>query len=90
VDPILKRRIPMKLRTVVGIAALGGLLVYAYRRRGGEFTVESFKQTARDLFGRAKTEARALKDRAEKLKDRAENRISHEVSNTAPRPNQPH
>jgi hypothetical protein len=87
---MMKRRIPMKLRTVIGMAALGGLLVYAYRRRGGEFTVESFKQTARDIFGRAKTEARALKDRAEKLKDRAESRIGHEASNTAPRPTQQH
>ena len=79
----------MKLRTVVGLAALGGLLVYGYRRRGGEFTLESFKRTTRELFGRARTEARALKDRAEKLKDRAENRITHEVSNTV-RPPQPH
>ena len=76
----------MKLRTVIGVAAIGGLLVFAYRQRGGEFTLESFKRTARDLFGRAKTEARALKDRAEKLKDRAENRITHEVSNAAPQP----
>jgi len=80
----------MKLRTVIGLAAIGGVLVYAYRQRGGEFTLESFKQTARELFGRAKTEARALKDRAEKLKDRAENRITHEVSNAAPRTTQPH
>jgi len=73
----------MKLRTVVGLAALGGLLVYGYRRCGGEFTLESFKRTTRELFGRARTEARALKDRAERLKNRAENRIRHEVSNTA-------
>jgi hypothetical protein len=79
----------MKLRTVVGLAAFGGLLVYAYRRRGGEFTLESFNRTARELFGRARAEARALKDRAEKLKDRTENRITHEVSNTV-RPTQPH
>ncbi len=79
----------MKLRTVIGLAALGGLLMYAYRRRGGEFTLASFKRTARDLFGRARTEARALKDRAEKLKERAESRITEEVSNTS-RPTQPH
>ena len=80
----------MKVRTVIGLAALGGLLVYAYRRAGGEFTLDSFKRTTRELFGRAKTEARALKDRAEKLKDRAETRFSHEFPNTGGKTTQPH
>lgn len=80
----------MKLRTVIGLAAVGGGFLYVYRRLGGEFTVESFKRTARELFNRAKTEARALKDRAPKPKDRAENQITHETSNTAAKPSYPH
>jgi len=40
----------MKLRTIVEIAAIGGLL-YAHRRRGGEWTIESLKHSAIDLLG---------------------------------------
>jgi hypothetical protein len=39
----------MKIRTMLGLAAIGGLL-YLHRERGGEWTVDSFKQTARDLW----------------------------------------
>jgi hypothetical protein len=72
----------MKIRTVIGLAAIGGLLAYMYKQRGGEFTMESFKRTMRDVFARAKSEARDIKERADKLKERAERQMTHEVANT--------
>jgi hypothetical protein len=39
----------MKMRTMIGLAAVGGLL-YAHKRRGGEFTVESFRDSGRELL----------------------------------------
>lgn len=52
----------MKLTTVLGLGALGFL--YIHNRRGGEWTLESFGQTARDLLGQAKSGARQFQDRA--------------------------
>ena len=49
----------MKLTSLLGIAALGGFL-YAHKQRGGEMTLESFKDTARTIFGKAKVSARDL------------------------------
>jgi hypothetical protein len=59
---------------MIGLAAIGGFL-YLHKQRGGELTLESFKRTARELFGRLKTEATELKDRAEK-------QMTHEVAST--------
>ena len=64
----------MKLRTLIGLAAIGGFL-YAHARRGGELTLESFRQTALDLFGQVKSEAGELKERAGR-------KVMHEVSST--------
>jgi hypothetical protein len=72
----------MKLRTIIGLAAVGGL-VYLNKRRGGEFTLESFKRTVRELLGRVKAEAKELKDRAEA-------QMTHEVENTAAKSTGPH
>lgn len=52
----------MKLTTVLGLGALGFL--YIHNRRGGEWTFESFGQTARDLIGQAKGSAREFQERA--------------------------
>ena len=49
----------MKLGTLLGIAAIGGFY-YAHRKRGGDITVDSIKETARDLFGEAQQRARKL------------------------------
>lgn len=38
----------MKLRTMLGLAAIGGV-AYAHKQRGGTFTLESLKETARAL-----------------------------------------
>lgn len=64
----------MKVLTIIGLAAIGGF-VYVHVRRGGSFSLASFEQTARELFGRAKAQATELKDRAEK-------KVMHEVAST--------
>jgi hypothetical protein len=54
----------MRVTTVVGLAAIGGLL-YAHKRHGGEWTVDSLKQSAMDLFGVAKQKARDIREQAQ-------------------------
>ncbi len=65
----------MKVRTMLGLAAVGGLL-YAHRRRGGEWTLESLKDSAYELLGLAKTKAREVRarvrDNARDVAERAE------------------
>ncbi len=66
----------MKFRTMLGLAAIGGLL-YWHRRRGGEWTLDSFKDSARQLVkalqdsgDRAKREAREALEEASRQADR--------------------
>jgi len=62
----------MSFRKLVGLAAIGGLL-YAHKRRGGEFTMASFKQSWNDLIENAKMRAMNARSTAEtKLHDAAE------------------
>ena len=56
---------------VVGLAAIGGL-VYAHRKRGGQMTLESFKQSGRDLLD-------GIKGKASDIRSEAESRL-HEVA----------
>jgi hypothetical protein len=72
----------MKLRMIIGLAAVGGLM-YLYKRRGGEFTLASFKRTVRELVRRAKAEVK-------ELKDRAETQVTHEVASTVAKATEPH
>jgi hypothetical protein len=39
----------MKMRNMLGLAAIGGLL-YMHKKRGGEWTLESFRDSARQLW----------------------------------------
>ena len=64
----------MAIGKLIGLAAIGGLL-YAHKRHGGQFTVESFNKSARDLMDGAKTRARDLKAMAERRLEPTENRI---------------
>ncbi len=61
----------MTFRKLVGLAAIGGL-VYAHRKRGGQMTLESFKQSGRDLID-------GLKGKANDLRSEAESRL-HDVA----------
>ena len=62
----------MTFRKMVGLAAIGGLL-YAHKRRGGEFTLASFKESWNDLIEGAKMKAMDARAAAEsKLHETAE------------------
>ena len=53
----------MKIRTMLGLALIG-TAVYAHKQRGGEMTLDSFKQSFRDLIG-------AIQNKAEKVETKA-------------------
>lgn len=40
----------MRIKTLLGLFAIGGAVAYAQKKRGGELTLEGFKKTARELF----------------------------------------
>ena len=54
----------MALKKLVGLAALGGFL-YAHKKRGGQLTMDSFRDTARGLLSDVKSRARDLRSQAE-------------------------
>ena len=57
----------MKIRTMLGLAAVGGLAYY-HRQRGGEWTLDSFKDTGRHLLkSLQKTGERAKKEALDKM-----------------------
>lgn len=57
----------MKFRTMLGLAAIGGVM-YMHKKRGGEWTLESFKDSARQLL-------KGIEASAEKAKKTAQNAI---------------
>ncbi len=59
----------MTFRKLIMLAGVGGL-VYAHRKRGGQMTLESFKQSGRDLMEGVKSRADEIRSQAEtKLND---------------------
>jgi hypothetical protein len=74
----------MALKKLVGLAAIGGFL-YANKKRGGQLTLESFKETARSLIDDLSARARELTARAEqKLQEqRAGGRVTGESAGTS-------
>lgn len=60
----------MKIRTVIGFALIGGAL-YAHRRHGGEWTIESFRESVDDLFHAISRGTREAADRAKETAERA-------------------
>jgi hypothetical protein len=76
----------MGFRKLLGMAALGGFL-YAHHRRGGQLTMDSFKDTARGLLDDVKMRARDMKEQAEqKLREQrrgefgTESRVGDDVT----------
>lgn len=53
----------MKIRTLLGLAAIGGV-AYAHNKRGGEWTLDSIKDTLRDLFTTAQDKVKGFADTA--------------------------
>ena len=60
----------MSFRKLMMLAGIGGL-VYAHRKRGGEMTLESFKESGRKLIDAAKTRANDLRSQGRR-QDRAD------------------
>jgi hypothetical protein len=59
----------MKIRNMLGLAAVGGLL-YLHKRRGGEWTMESFQDSAKQLWHGVQSSAEKAKEEAiRQLKD---------------------
>jgi hypothetical protein len=54
----------MKLRNLLGLGAIGGF-AYAHWKRGGQLSLDSFKQTARELIQGAKHRAKDIRAQAE-------------------------
>ena len=57
----------MKFRTMLGLAAIGGIL-YMHKKRGGEWTMDSFKDSAKQLW-------KGIEQNAEKAKKTAQQAI---------------
>jgi hypothetical protein len=60
----------LNLKGLVGIAALGGL-AYAHKRRGGEWTLDSVKDTVRELWTTANAKLAPMKDELRESFERA-------------------
>ncbi|HUS32165.1 MAG TPA: hypothetical protein VMZ53_26880 [Kofleriaceae bacterium] len=65
----------MTFRKLVALAGIGGLM-YAHRKRGGEFTVASIKQSWTDLISGAKNKAADLRTQAESRLHDAASKVS--------------
>jgi hypothetical protein len=61
----------MKIRTMLGLGAVGGLL-YLHRKRGGEWTVDSLRDSARELWrGIERSAERARRDARDAVREGA-------------------
>lgn len=60
----------MKIRTLLGLAAIGGV-AYAHNKRGGEWTIDGVKETLRQLFT-------GVQDKLQEFADEAKERLSSE------------
>ena len=65
----------MTFRKLMMLAGIGGL-VYAHRKRGGQMTLDSFKQSGRDLVDNARTRFMDIKSQAETRLHDAASKVS--------------
>lgn len=78
----------MKIRTILGLGAVGGLL-YLHRRRGGEWTLDSMRDSARELMRgiqnsaeRARAEVReTVREGARKAEEAAQRESEYTAGN---------
>jgi hypothetical protein len=62
----------MRIRNMLGLAAIGGLL-YMHKKRGGEWTVESLRDSARQLWNGVQAGAeKAAEEAKRQLKEAGE------------------
>ncbi len=72
----------MKIRTLLGLAAIGGV-AYAHNKRGGEWTLDGIKETLRQLFSGVQEKVRDFADQAkEQLSQQQEKDVSPGVGGT--------
>jgi hypothetical protein len=69
----------MTFRKLMMLAGIGGLL-YAHKKRGGQMTIESFKQSGRDLLDAAKGRAQTLRSEAESKIHEVAGRVADKTS----------
>jgi len=71
----------MSFRKLLLLGGIGGL-VYAHRKRGGQMTVDSFKQSGRDLIEGIKSRAADLRSQAESRLDDVVGKV-HEATDSS-------
>lgn len=64
----------MTIRTMLGLTLLGGAL-YAHKRHGGEFTVDSMMRSLKNLWTAMQNKASDVKDKAAQLADKAQDKV---------------
>ena len=69
----------MTFRKLMLLAGIGGL-VYAHRKRGGQMTLDSFKQSGRDLMDGIKSKADELRSQAEVKINEAANKVADKTN----------
>ncbi len=60
----------MKIRTLLGLAAIGGV-AYAHNKRGGEWSLEGIKETLRQLL-------EGVQDKLQEFAEQAKEQLSQE------------
>lgn len=68
----------MTFRKLIMLAGIGGL-VYAHRKHGGQMTLDSFKQSGRDLLDNLKSRATDIKSQAETKLHDATNKVAEKT-----------
>ena len=68
----------MTFRKLLLLGGIGGL-VYAHRKRGGQMTVDSFKQSGQDLIEGIKSRAADLRAQAESRLDEVVGKVHENV-----------
>ena len=69
----------MTFRKLMMLAGIGGL-VYAHRKRGGAMTLDSFKQSGRDLIDGFKTRAADIRTQAQTRLHDAANKVADKTN----------
>jgi hypothetical protein len=64
----------MKIRTLLGLTVIGSA-VYAHKRNGGEFSVESMKKSLHDLWSGIQGKASDVKAKAAELADKMPDKV---------------
>lgn len=64
----------MKIRTLLGLTVVGSA-VYAHKRNGGDFSVESIRKSFRDLWSGIQGKASDAKAKAAELTDKAQDKM---------------